>query len=169
MRSRLTNIANSPISSLDESERLVVWSCRTWVTCVGAALCPICPLEHEFNRRGIADAASALHTVLYETATSATRSFEVPCTRHARISTDEVLLLRSAAAAQRDQFTAALVYLQDWLPPYNAKRSMRVLCVFGTLMMVGELILPLRSELAGFQVRDMPDSNIYALSRSTLH
>jgi hypothetical protein len=137
-----------PYAALAHGERLLLWACRTWAAWAGAGRCPLCPIEHEFDRLGIGDAASALHAVMCATATSATRAFAIhgPACQH--ISEDEIRLLRAAAAAQQGQLEPALVHLQEWLPVTQANLALNPLRAFAEYLKRVGLDLPVRSHKA---------------------
>jgi hypothetical protein len=139
------NMSHETYAALTHSERLLLWACRTWAAWVGAGRCPLCPIEHEFGPLGIAEAASALHALMYTTATSATRAFEVHGPRCQHISGDEIRLLRAAAAAQQGQLELALACLQEWLPPAQANLALNPLRAFAASLRSVGLNLPVRS------------------------
>jgi hypothetical protein len=134
-----------PYAALAHGERLTLWACRTWAAFAGAGHCPLCPIEHEFDRIGIVDAASALHALMCVTATSATRAFEIhgPGCRH--ISGDEARLLHATAAAQHGELESARAQLQEWLPLAQADMVLNQLRVFAASLKSVGLDLPVRS------------------------
>lgn len=143
--------ASDAYAALAHGEQLLIWACRTWTACAGAGHCPLCPIEREFGRLGIADAASALHALMCATATYATRSFEVHGPGCRMISADEIRLLRAAAAAQQDQLEPTLAHLQEWLPLAQAKLVLNPLRAFAVFLKNVGLELPARSSKAIFE------------------
>lgn len=138
-------------AALANSERLLIWACRIWVASLGSGRCPLCPIEHEFDRLGIADAASALHALMYATATFATRAFEVHGPGCQHISRDEIRLLRAAAAAQQGDLEPALAHLQEWLPLAQADLALSPLRALGVFLKSVGLDFPIRSNKALFE------------------
>ena len=114
------NTGPGTYAALANSERLLIWACRIWVASVGAGRCPLCPIEHEFDRLGIADAASALHALMCATATSATRAFEVHGPGCQHLSRDEIRLLRAGRRLNRVISNRHLLTCRNgcrWLEP----------------------------------------------------
>jgi hypothetical protein len=154
--------------ALAGGERLLIWACRTWAAWAGAGRCPLCPIEHEFGRLGIADAASALHALMCATATYATRPFQVHGPGCRMISADEVRLVRAAAAAQQDQLEPALAHLQEWLPLAQANLAFNALRAFAVILENIGLELPVRSRKAVLESGiDYPD--VRPVASHTLH
>jgi len=170
MQSLSINPDNAPdtYAALANGERLLIWACRTWAACAGGGHCPLCPIEHEFGRLGIADAAYALHALMCTTATCATRPFQVHGPGCRMISADEIRLVRAAAAAQEDQREPALAQLLEWLPPAQANLVLNPLrAVALSLKNVG-LELPVRSRKAVLESGiDYPD--VRPPASNTLH
>jgi hypothetical protein len=137
-----------PYAALAHGERLMLWACRTWATWAGAGHCPLCPIEHEFDRIGIADAASALHALMCATVNSTIRAFEVHGPGCQRISADEIRLLHAAAAAQHGQLESALAQLKEWLPLAQADLALNQLRAFAASLKSVGLDLPVRSNKA---------------------
>ncbi len=144
--------------ALAGGERLLIWACRTWAARAGAGRCPLWPIEHEFGRLGIADAAHPVHALMCASATYATRSFQVHGPACRMLSADETRLVRAAAAAQQDQLEPALAHLQEWLPLAQANLAFNVLRAFAVLLRNIGLELPVRSRTAVLESGiDYPD------------
>jgi hypothetical protein len=145
------NTGPGTYAALANSERLLIWACRIWVASVGAGRCPLCPIEHEFDRLGIADAASALHALMCATATSATRAFEVHGPGCQHLSRDEIRLMRAVAAAQQGDLDPALTHLQEWLPPAQADLALSPLRALGLFLRSAGLNFPIRTNNSLFE------------------